>query len=120
VDGLDEPKAVILDLYPRTGRALRLLLAIDTDVRHSSANGISLQDIDIRPSENSSATANVLCDPSALEDGADTALGFKCQDGQFEQTEVSVSGNGAFQSGNHISLFGGLALGGWILVNALL
>ncbi|TEB18255.1 pectin lyase-like protein [Coprinellus micaceus] len=119
VDGLDEPKAVILDLYPGTGRALRLLLAIDTDVRHSSANGISLQDIDIRPSENSSATANVLCDPSALEDGADKVLGFKCQDGQFEQTDVSVSGNGAVQSGNHISLFGGLALGGWVLVSAL-
>ncbi|TEB19473.1 pectin lyase-like protein [Coprinellus micaceus] len=101
VDGLDEPKAVILDLYPGT------------------AKGISLQDIDIQPTENSSATANVLCDPSALEDGADKVLGFKCQDGQFEQTDVSVSGNGAVQSGNHISLFGGLALGGWVLVSAL-
>ncbi|KAJ3523956.1 hypothetical protein NMY22_g11209 [Coprinellus aureogranulatus] len=102
VDGLDEPKAVILDLYPGT------------------AKDISFQGIDIYPANDSSAIANVLCEPSALEDGADRVLGFKCQDGQFEETPVAQedrpAGNGSGRSGNRIALFGCIAAGSWVVL----
>lgn len=108
VEGLDEPKAVILDLYPGT------------------ATDISLQNIDIHPQDKPTGAANVLCDPAALSEGEDSVLGFKCQNGAFQATDVTArtsqaDNNSGCRSGNHIPLFGGMAatLLGMLLVALL-
>ncbi|KAH6911974.1 pectin lyase fold/virulence factor [Coprinopsis sp. MPI-PUGE-AT-0042] len=67
VPGLDEPKAVILDLYPGT------------------VSGVKLSNIDIHPAGKPGAIANVICDPSQVDDDTERALGFKCTNGPFEK-----------------------------------
>ncbi|TFK29078.1 pectin lyase-like protein [Coprinopsis marcescibilis] len=65
VPGLDEPKAVILDLYPDT------------------ATNITLKEINIQPFNNPGGTPNVICDPAALSEAEESTLGFKCANGPF-------------------------------------
>ncbi|KAJ2915343.1 hypothetical protein MD484_g5079, partial [Candolleomyces efflorescens] len=89
VPGLDEPKAVILDLYPGT------------------ASDISLQEINIHPFNQASQPANVLCDPAALAPKEQEVLGFQCANGPFQAAVVGArSSSSTCRSGNHISLFG--------------
>ncbi|KAF9006976.1 pectin lyase fold/virulence factor [Cyathus striatus] len=72
VEGIDNTKAIIFDLYPET------------------ALNLTVYDIDIKTGNKTNAT--VLCDPSSLVEGEEATLGFQCQNGPFVAT-IKSGGN---------------------------
>uniref|UniRef100_A0A0W0G391 galacturonan 1,4-alpha-galacturonidase n=1 Tax=Moniliophthora roreri TaxID=221103 RepID=A0A0W0G391_MONRR len=79
VEGIDNTKAIILDLYPGT------------------AFNLTFQDINITPMNKTANDTTVLCDPSTLAEGEQDILGFQCQNGKFAATEIK---NGSSTGGS--------------------
>jgi len=75
VDGVDETRGIIFDLYPGT------------------ATNVTLVNIDI-DQHDEKTPATVLCDPATLANGEQDVLGFKCADGEFVKTEIKPGGSG--------------------------
>ncbi|KAH7097874.1 pectin lyase fold/virulence factor [Auriculariales sp. MPI-PUGE-AT-0066] len=79
VNGIDNTRGVIFDLYPGT------------------AQNISLVDINIKQHDEKT-NANVLCNATTLAKDQQNTLGFQCADGEFKATEIkpgSSTGTGA-------------------------
>lgn len=82
VEGIDNTKAIIFDLYP--GTALNL----------------SVEDINIHPMNKSSNATTVICDPNALASGEQDTLGFQCNTGPFAVTEIKPSSGAVKTAGS--------------------
>lgn len=94
VQGIDETKAIIFDLFPGTG----LLCTgyfwgnfTNTCLTLSAVN-VSVENIDVHPHDSGSPT--VICDPSALAPGEQSTLGFLCKTGPYVATEIGSSSGG--------------------------
>lgn len=98
VQGIDNTKAIIFDLFPGTGiNSLNLLprrLCLPW-TRLRLALNISVENIDIHPQNLASNATTVICDPSALAPGEQSTLGFLCKTGPYVTTEIKPSSSGA-------------------------
>ncbi|KAG8808731.1 hypothetical protein FRC17_003805 [Serendipita sp. 399] len=71
VEGIDNTKAVIFDLY------------------NGTATGLQVKNVHVKPYKKRYEDTTVICDPATLAPGAQDTLGFKCWNGPYVATRIA-------------------------------